>query len=354
MIIGVDLWSEDTRLQRLNGYSSFNFKHRYHELSEFSFSISGVYAEALRAYQTIHLVEKIGSEVIYHTGMIDSIEEDSQLFDVLKVKGVGYGKFNKRVSIVGLGTGDGYDKQTDTPVNCMRHYVDANCITTSTKRKVNGLTLGNATVTNVTNYTFEFRGDYIKDVLSEISFATLVGWDVKYRSGLYYFDIFEGSVVDNLVFSRTSGTLEQLKIITDVSTYANAVYVFAEGEGATRTIQEIDDLSEGIYRDEMVLSVSKDDSLEEKGNAALNELKEIVTIEATPRENNFTYGIDFNIGDIIKISEKGRLYETRLIEVEDIFENGMWSKKFIVGKKKQSFSALYKQERKNFWHLARR
>ena len=157
-----------------------------------------------------------------------------------------------------------------------------------------------------------------------------------------------------MVFSRTSGTLEQLKIITDVSNYCNAVYVFAEGEGSARTIQEIDDSSEGIYRDEMVLSVSKDDSLQEKGDAALNELKEIVTIEATPRENNYTYGIDFNIGDIIKISEKGRLYETRLIEVEDVFENGIWSKKFIVGKKKQSFTSQYKYERKNFWHLARR
>lgn len=354
MIIGVDLWSEGTRLQRLNGYSSFNYKHRYHELSEFSFTITGVYAEAIRAYQTIHLVEKIGTDIIYHAGLIDYAEEDSKLFETVKVKGVGYGKFNKRASIIGLGVGDGYDKQTDTPTNCMRHYVDGNCITTSTKRIVNGLTIGTANVSNVDNYTFEFRGEYIKEVLSEISFATGVGWDVKYRNGLYYFDIFEGSTINNLVFTRSSGTLEDLKIITDVSNYSNAVYVFAEGEGATRTIQEIDDSSEGIYRDEMVLSVSKDDSLEEKGNAALNEVKDIVTIEATPRENHYIYGIDFNIGDIIKISEKGRLYETRLIEVEDVFENGIWSKKFVVGKKKQSFSTQYKNERKNFWHLARR
>lgn len=355
MIVGVDLMNVAVREARITGYESFNWTHSYHEMDTFEFAISGDLAVAaqLAVYKGVLLIEKIGNETYQYPGIIDFIEDDITSFKRLIVKGVSYGKFNKRISANGLSAGDGYDKQVDTPVNLMRHYVDVNCITTAAKRKVENLLIGTADAINVTDYTFEFRGEYIKECLQKISYATGVGWRVMYRNGNFHFDVYEGPTISNIIFTRSGGTLEELKIISDVSNYANACYVFAEGEGSTRTIEEIDDGSVGILRDEMLLSVSKDDSAIDEGNAALKEVSEVVTIEATPLENNFVYGVNYTLGDIIKVSEAGSVYEARLVEVKDEFNGGFWTKKFTLGKKKQSFSNQYKYERRNFWHLAR-
>ena len=228
----------------------------------------------------------------------------------------------------------------------MRNMVDKNCISTSEKRKL-PIILG-----ELKGYTE--RADYQKtygnllEELTALSQASDIGFLIRtdMENKKHYFECYKGidRSIDqeensHVVFSRENDNLYKQEYIDDVLNLRTTALVAGEGEGAERKRTVVNDEYTGLDRYELYVDardiqqtvddVTMPDSeylnlLRQRGKEKLAECKDIQTFEGTIVTNNYEYGKDFDLGDIVTVIDKrwNVIVNTRITEVNEIYENG--------------------------------
>ena len=142
-----------------------------------------------------------------------------------------------------------------------------------------------------------------------------------------------------VVFSRDYDNLYEQEYTDSDNDLRTTVIVAGEGEGAERTVVEVESQHIGINRRELFVdardlqkevdNVVMTDTeyinlLAQRGNEKLSEYKELQTFEGKIITNNYVYKQDYNLGDTVTVLDKNWnvAVDTRITEITEIYENG--------------------------------
>ncbi|MGO5053650.1 siphovirus ReqiPepy6 Gp37-like family protein [Lachnospiraceae bacterium LCP25S3_G4] len=260
-------------------------------------------------------------------------------------------------------TGFLYNKILDDKIVYPTFYANGN-ITTEVRRQVStykedipNLYLKESQKTLGTKILWQDTGTElgksITDVLKTQELAYRINY--SYVDNKFYFEIYQGlnrtqSQTENnfVVFSHGFKNLKNVKVEIDDSNYKNYFVVGGSGEASDRII-EIVDLSNGGYKKKKFIDAKGESydetkqtlaeykqTLRQKGlEEALKYLK-VYNFEFDALQSGSVYLEDYDIGDKcdIVIESMKLSYEARLIEVNEVYENGNKEIKLIFGDKK--------------------
>lgn len=205
-----------------------------------------------------------------------------------------------------------------------------------------------STDVRVTSLTLDaqFTGDNLYDAIKKICDANNLGFKVTFENDLFIFELFYGSdrsyeQINNpyVIFSPTFDNLLNSKYVESGYNLKTVALVGGEGEGSSRKMtQAVSDASkiDGLARREVFVD-ARDLSqtvngvvipeatyllqLEQRGLDKLSELNIVKTFNGQVyTKNNFKFGVDYFIGDIVQIENEYGMETTSMV-VEFIKSN---------------------------------
>ena len=220
----------------------------------------------------------------------------------------------------------GYDAQSGATETILKHYVDANLVTTPLQpaRSVAGLTIAPDLRRGVADDRYITRHDPLDAVLEELCRAAGLGYDIvpDLEAGEYVFDVVQG-------IDRSGEQSERPRIVFDPArksavsqTYThtgrdarNVFYATLSGaafadEALTMTyVRDGEDEAAGLARREQHLSISADTPT---AGGEYDELRRYALIEAERYrparsfacdilDGRARYGVDYFLGDMVSV-----------------------------------------------------
>lgn len=231
--------------------------------------------------------------------------------------------------------------------DCVEKILNENIISPSDeKRKIENFVFQkNETElsTESENIKAQLRGDTVYDVIETLCSSYSIGFKVILSEDNHFvFSLYKGTdrsyeQVDNpyVIFSPKFDNIEESSYIEKNTDYKNVVLVAGEGEGSekkTISVSEDDKDFSGLERRETyenasdisstsssgtISSEDYNSQLKQRGIDALNESGVYQYFDGTIDINRvFKYGIDFEVGDIVQLSnEYGIESRARIIEI---------------------------------------
>lgn len=231
--------------------------------------------------------------------------------------------------------------------NCMRSLVDQNAITTESKRKIPHLVLSEDEEDKADKQRLQVTGQNLLTYLGKISQVAETGFKCRYMRTYMDFYTYTGadrsrnqSENPRVIFAHEYDNLGSTEYTYSEIEMITAAYVGGEGEGAARTIVEVDNGATGLDRYETFVDAraSRD---EEMTNAEYLELLNEEGLEViTPAAENFAgtviesrttiYKQDYDLGDIVTVFNKrwSKELSVRITEVEEV--NDTSGEKIVV------------------------
>lgn len=215
---------------------------------------------------------------------------------------------------------------------------------TDSSRKISNFTFEESSDTTITGLTIEaqYTGDNLFDVIKSICDVYGLGFRISLSDSGFVFSLYNGKdrsydqivnpyvifspMYDNLISSNYLDSTKNLKTVTLVA---------GEGEGTARKTKEVpidSGAGSGLSRREMYTDardISSTDGEEtlteaeynsqlvERGKEKLTEYTRVTSAEgeADTHSTSFTYGEDYNVGDIVEVvNEYGIETKARVIE----------------------------------------
>lgn len=178
--------------------------------------------------------------------------------------------------------------------------------------------------------SFENLGEKIIEICKMYKY----GSRVYFKDKKFYFDLYKGQD-KTLTFSNELDNLLSSKYNLGISGFKNCALIVGEGEGEEQTITNVGS-SSGLDRFEMLVedSESKDDltdisylnKLKSKGYEELAKNSVTTKIEGEVDFNFYTYKQDYNLGDIVTITnEFGISTKARITEIIETWDNDGYS-----------------------------
>lgn len=183
--------------------------------------------------------------------------------------------------------------------------------------------------------------------LTKLSACSNLGFRVRgdYKNKQFIFEVYEGkdhseNQIGNkrVIFSEVYRNINKATFTSNSQNYKTHAVVFGDGEGAARTVLEatIDRTATGWNRRELMVDardIKREDltaaqyqaALMQRGTEKLKEYGIVECLEATTLPNvNFTYKVDYDLGDIVTVNKKawGIKMDKRITEIQEIYENG--------------------------------
>ena len=189
--------------------------------------------------------------------------------------------------------------------------------------------------------TRQYTGKNVLDIVQDLCVTYNYGFEFEWNGSGFTINLYKGTdrsydQTDNtyIVFSPEFENLGNTEYIQDTMNYANAAIIGGEGEGTERKFAVVlpqgitgfnrrmiyidarqsssDDLTESQYTD-MLIAQGKEELEQRKITTSFN--GEILN------DNNYTYGVDYNLGDKVSIINeygiRGNATITEITEVED-------------------------------------
>ena len=189
--------------------------------------------------------------------------------------------------------------------------------------------------------TRQYTGKNVLDIVQDLCVTYNYGFEFEWNGSGFTINLYKGTdrsydQTDNtyIVFSPEFENLGNTEYIQDTMNYANAAIIGGEGEGTERKFAVVlpqgitgfnrrmiyidarqsssDDLTESQYTD-MLIAQGKEELEQRKITTSFN--GEILNY------NNYTYGVDYNLGDKVSIINeygiRGNATITEITEVED-------------------------------------
>jgi len=153
---------------------------------------------------------------------------------------------------------------------------------------------------------------------------------------------------EEVVFSVSLNTIKKYDVIKDKSNYRNFAVVAGEGEGSARVFEIVDISAPGeqkrhLWVDARDLQQEEGESiadyrlkLRQRGLEKLAETVEIDNVEIEIEDNEAQkIGVDYDIGDVVWVivNPLQMAYKMKIIEVEDVVNQGKRSTSLIFGNK---------------------
>ena len=197
------------------------------------------------------------------------------------------------------------------------------------------------------------RFEPLSTVFQSMGESTGVGYEISVdiKNCQFVFDIVPGadhasSSTDPVIFSTDLGNIETTKYSIDTSPEYTVGYAGGAGDGEKRLIQAIyiGDTPSGFDRRETWLDCGSIDTVEDLNYEATYKMQSLVRTETLAgdiaRSGPFTYGTDFDLGDIVTVQSRklGLEKDIRITEILESYEKGKKALSITFGKRKKKIS----------------
>lgn len=228
--------------------------------------------------------------------------------------------------------------------DAMRTLVDISAI--SNENPLSRLKLGERKGIGET-VTFQVSYKELYTYMTKLSACSNLGFRIRgdYKEKKFYFEVYEGkdhsenqSGNKRVIFSEVYKNINKATFTSNSQNYKTHAIVFGDGEGTARTVIEatIDPEATGWQRRELMVDardIKRDgltaaqyqSALIQRGTEKLKEYGIVECLEAVTLPNvNFTYKIDYDLGDIVTVNKKawGIKMDKRITEIQEVYENG--------------------------------
>lgn len=287
----------------------------------------------------------------YRSGQITKVNITD---DTVTIKGFGIGFwFTDRITYPTINKNT--FSMSDYAENIMYELIKFNAIDSNiTNRNFQNLIV-NSTQGRGEKIAFETRYKVLSDELETISKTSRLGWNIKfdYKNKRFIFESLVGidrtvnqADVPPMIFSRRYDNILELEYTKDVSEYKNCAIVAGQGEGSNREIVIVNDNLSGQDRKELFVDardVEDGTNLADRGKSKLAENTIIESFEATI--DTESYRVEWDLGDFVTIldDEIGVISDTQIVEVVEIYEDGILSVEPVFGESISQFGDKFKQ-----------
>lgn len=287
----------------------------------------------------------------YRTGQITKVNITD---DTVTIKGFGIGFwFTDRITYPTINKNT--FSMSDYAENIMYELIKFNAIDSNiTNRNFQNLIV-NSTQGRGEKIAFETRYKVLSDELETISKTSRLGWNIKfdYKNKRFIFESLVGidrtvnqADVPPMIFSRRYDNILELEYTKDVSEYKNCAIVAGQGEGSNREIVIVNDNLSGQDRKELFVDardIEDGTNLADRGKSKLAENTIIESFEATI--DTESYRVEWDLGDFVTIldDEIGVISDTQIVEVVEIYEDGILSVEPVFGESISQFGDKFKQ-----------
>ena len=240
------------------------------------------------------------------------------------------GLLQNRIALYGTNSGTGYDDQSGNAETVILHYINENAIdATDASRNINGLGIN----------TDEGRGEFVSysarfQTLDEIVNTLSVSGELGYKTvfdkteckGILTF--IEGTdhsyTSENpVIFKNDFHNIISLNINKSIVNNVNLAYVGDNQEDASRVLTEVYINTEPSGNDRIELFVDGSDTTTEAERTTLgqseiiqNQTEISIAAEINPGpDSGFTYGVDYDLGDIVSLEFEDTIYDLRIVQV---------------------------------------
>ena len=286
----------------------------------------------------------------YRSGQITKVN----VTDDVTIKGFGIGFwFTDRITYPTINKNT--FSMSDYAENIMYELIKFNAIDSNiTNRNFQNLIV-NSTQGRGEKIAFETRYKVLSDELETISKTSRLGWNIKfdYKNKRFIFESLVGidrtvnqADVPPMIFSRRYDNILELEYTKDVSEYKNCAIVAGQGEGSNREIVIVNDNLSGQDRKELFVDardIEDGTNLADRGKSKLAENTIIESFEATI--DTESYRVEWDLGDFVTIldDEIGVISDTQIVEVVEIYEDGILSVEPVFGESISQFGDKFKQ-----------
>lgn len=287
----------------------------------------------------------------YRSGQITKVNITD---DTVTIKGFGIGFwFTDRITYPTINKNT--FSMSDYAENIMYELIKFNAIDSNiTNRNFQNLIV-NSTQGRGEKIAFETRYKVLSDELETISKTSRLGWNIKfdYKNKRFIFESLVGidrtvnqADVPPMIFSRRYDNILELEYTKDVSEYKNCAIVAGQGEGSNREIVIVNDNLSGQDRKELFVDardIEDGTNLADRGKSKLAENTIIESFEATI--DTESYRVEWDLGDFVTIldDEIGVISDTQIVEVVEIYEDGILSVEPVFGESISQFGDKFKQ-----------
>lgn len=229
---------------------------------------------------------------------------------------------------------------------CIRSLINQNLISPENeRRKMSFFTLGTA-VGYPEQIDTQITGKNLLDAVSDICAAYGYGFKIRFDGNNFIFDLYQGidrstDQTENnpVIFSPDYENIGTTEFTFGKSGFKTAVYVAGEGEGSDRIIVQSQYAGEdtGMWRREMWQDSRNTSRTSDDGEISMNDYTEMLHSQGvetlkdnlflyhfegeTLQINAYKYGVDYNLGDKVRIQNRYRIGAnatvSEITEVED-------------------------------------
>lgn len=329
----------------IDDYESLIFTRSYHDIGEFQITIN-------KKKQNVDKLQKNNFIIIDNdtckAGIIKyrQISEDENGIETVTIKGYQLKYITTQRTVVPP-AGFTNDEIRGNAETVMKHYVDNHIINPfDINRKIDIVQINPNQNRGIT-LEWKSRFKNLAAELTDISNITGIGWDmfIDYESKKILFDVLNGrdltinqSINSPVIFSKSFDNLNNQNYIYNDTNRKNVIYVAGKGEGVDRNIEVVGS-AVGLERIEEFTDARDKETTSELivyGERMLKELGSEQTLEAQILTySNLEYGKDYNLGDIvtIKYDTENLILDTRIIEVQEVYEPGGYKINVVFGNK---------------------
>lgn len=320
-------------LGEIDDYESLVYTRRFYKTGEFELHINNNRSNTdVLKEDNIIMLDSDGHKagIIRHR----EIKTDNDGSEELTIKGSSLSSIlTRRITLPPVKNAS--DSASGKAETVMKHYIDANCINPSDlKRKIPNLVLA-ADKGRGPVISYQSRLKELDSEIETIAENTKLGFEIylDIENKKFVFDVLDGrnfTVSQNelppVIFSVDFDNVTSQNFIDSAVNYKNYGYVGGKGEGADRKMLEVGSDASGFDRIEAFVDASdtEEDNLGQAGRESLLESSRVQTFESDILQNNFIYGKDYDLGDMVTVQNRrwGITLDTPITEIVETYESG--------------------------------
>lgn len=345
-------------LGEIDDYESLIFNRSYHDIGEFQIVINKKKHNTDKLQKNNIII--VGDDT-KKAGIIKyrQINENDKGIETLTIKGYEIKHIAaNRITIPPQGLVN--EEINGDTESVMKHFINTHIINPADiNRKIdivqNSINLNRG---EIIKWKSRFKNLAVE--LIDISGITNIGWSmyIDYQIKKIIFDVIQGrdltvnqSINPPAVFSRAFDNIRNQKYIDSDVKFKNVVYVGGKGEGIQREIVSVGDAA-GMGRIETFTDSRDNETVSDlivHGERTLKELRAQKTLEGEVLTySNLEYQKDYDLGDIVTIKHDSEdiTLQSRIVEVEEIYEPNGFRLAIIFGNKIPTLTDKIKQELK--------
>lgn len=327
-------------------FTSFIFERKWFTYSNFQLVVENFNKDLFKTGNYI-----VVNNDPYRSGEINSI---NIVNNTVTIKGFGVGFWlSNRITVPPTGKSTYYFNNYAEDILCNIVYVNA-INAEDSKRNFKNLYI-NSSKGRGEKLAFESRYKVLSNELETISKTSKLGWCIyfDYKNKKFIFETLAGidktvNQQDNapIIFSKRYDNIIEREYMKDISEYKNCAIVAGQGEGSNREIVVVNDDLSGLERKEIFIDardVENNNNLSDRGKSKLSENIIIESFEANI--DPISYKLDWDLGDFITIldDEIGVISDTQIVEVREIYEDGVLTIEPTFGEVISQFKDKFKQ-----------